>query len=158
MKINQSPVKLCYLDANFPFIDRFPLLPHLSHHDGKKIDISLIFQDANGIISDLQKSVSGYGVFEAPETGEFHQTDFCLKHGYYQYDFPKYLTLGSINNDLRFSENGTKKLIEYILSEKEVSKIFLEKHLQNRLRLSDPRIRFQGCGSVRHDDHIHIQL
>ncbi len=25
---------LHYLDANFPFLNRFPLLPHLSHHDG----------------------------------------------------------------------------------------------------------------------------
>lgn len=24
-----------YLDANFPFLNNFPLLPHLSHHDGK---------------------------------------------------------------------------------------------------------------------------
>lgn len=158
MEKDHSIVTLHYLDANFPFIDRFPLLPHVSHNDGKKIDISLVYEDVNGVISDLQKSVSGYGVFEAPETGEFHQTDFCLEHGYHQYDFPKYLTLGNINSDLQFSEKGTKKLMEYILRQKAVSKVFLEKHLQNRLHLSDSRIRFQGCGSVRHDDHIHIQL
>ncbi len=29
------------LDANFPFWDGFPLLPHLSHDDGRKIDIAL---------------------------------------------------------------------------------------------------------------------
>ncbi len=28
---------ITYLDANFPFIDGFPLLPHLSHNDGKKL-------------------------------------------------------------------------------------------------------------------------
>ena len=38
-------LKLIYLDANFPFFDGFPLLPHLSHHDGKKIDISFIYED-----------------------------------------------------------------------------------------------------------------
>lgn len=26
-----------YLDANFPFFDYFPLFPHLSHDDGKKL-------------------------------------------------------------------------------------------------------------------------
>ena len=36
----ESPhLKVIFLDANFPFIDGFPLLPHLSHNDGKKIDI-----------------------------------------------------------------------------------------------------------------------
>ena len=32
-------IKIHYLDANFPFINKFPLLPHLSHNDGKKIDL-----------------------------------------------------------------------------------------------------------------------
>ena len=27
-----------YLDGNFPFVDGFPLLPHLSHNDGRKLD------------------------------------------------------------------------------------------------------------------------
>lgn len=28
------------LDAGFPFLDDFPLLPHLSHDDGAKVDIA----------------------------------------------------------------------------------------------------------------------
>ncbi|MFW8596031.1 hypothetical protein [Cribrihabitans neustonicus] len=28
------------LDANFPFLDGFPLLPHLSHDDGEKADLA----------------------------------------------------------------------------------------------------------------------
>ena len=28
-----------YLDASFPFINKFPLFPHLSHNDGKKLDL-----------------------------------------------------------------------------------------------------------------------
>jgi hypothetical protein len=31
---------LQYLDANFPFLNGFPLLPHLSHHDGRKVDLA----------------------------------------------------------------------------------------------------------------------
>ena len=31
---------LNYLDANFPFMDGFPLIPHLSHNDGKKLDLA----------------------------------------------------------------------------------------------------------------------
>lgn len=40
-----------------------------------------------------------------------------------------------------------------------VRKIFLEPHLKTRLKLSKySKIRFHGCHSVRHDDHIHLQL
>jgi hypothetical protein len=35
-------IKLIYLDANFPFFDRFSLLPYLNHTNGRKIDISFI--------------------------------------------------------------------------------------------------------------------
>lgn len=158
MKAQNSIVKLHYLDANFPFVNGFPLLPHLSHNDGKKLDLSLIYEDVNGKISGLQKSVSGYGIFEEPKLQEFNQTEFCIEHGYYQYDFPKYLTLGTKNSALVFSEKGTKQLMNYLLAEDNVAKVFLEKHLKDRLQLTDSKIRFQGCGSVRHDDHIHIQL
>ena len=46
-EIQNSGIKLVYLDANFPFINGFPLLPHLSHNDGKKIDVSFIYELAN---------------------------------------------------------------------------------------------------------------
>lgn len=37
-----------YLDANFPFFDGFPLLPHLSHVDGRKRDIAYYYADSMG--------------------------------------------------------------------------------------------------------------
>ena len=55
-----SGIKMIYLDANFPFIDKFPLLPHLSHNDGKKIDVSLIYENPNGTHTNKKPSVSGY--------------------------------------------------------------------------------------------------
>lgn len=36
------------LDAGSPFIDGFPLLPHLSHDDGAKAAIALRYRDARG--------------------------------------------------------------------------------------------------------------
>ena len=74
------------------------------------------------------------------------------------YDFPKYLTFGKINKDLVFSEKGTKKLIKNILKSRDVGKIFIEPHLKNRINLKNKKIRFHGCGAVRHDDHIHVEL
>ena len=157
-KLEGTTIEICYLDANFPFINKFPLLPHISHNDGKKIDISLIYETESGKITNKQKSISGYGVFENPKPNEYNQIENCLKSGHFQYDYPKYLTLGKINNELVFSKKGTKKLIESILKNRNLGKLFIEPHLKIRLNLKDNRVRYQGCRSVRHDDHIHIQL
>ncbi len=147
-----------YLDACLPLIDGFPLLPHLSHNDGKKIDFSLVYENGEGEIINASKSISGYGVFEAPRKGELNQTRACLKSGFWQYNYPQYLTLGSINDKLHFSEKGTKDLMDALLNHSAIEKAFLEPHLKQRLKLSSNKVRFQGCRSVRHDDHIHVQI
>lgn len=156
---NTNPkIKINYLDANFPFMDGFPLLPHLSHNDGKKIDISLVYESEGGEITHLQKSRSGYGAFVEPKKHEYNQTKICKEAGYFQYDFPKYLTLGRINSNLKFSKKGTKQLIISLLKHPDLGKVFIEPHLKARMKLTNNKIRFHGCGAVRHDDHIHIQL
>lgn len=153
-----TTIELRYLDANFPFFNKFPLLPHLSHHDGKKIDLSLIYKNKKGKITNKQKSRSGYGVFEAPLPHEKDQIKRCFQKGYFQYDYPKYMSLGRINSDLSFSEIGTKKLILNLLKNTTLGKIFIEPHLKKRLGLYHKKIRYHGCRAVRHDDHIHLQL
>jgi len=158
MESDGSSLEIRYLDGNLPFIKKFPLLPHLSHNDGGKLDLSLVYENTQGTLSNKKKSITGYGVFENPAANEKNTTQLCKKRGYYQYDYPKYLSLGTINDELRFSTKGTKYLLKKILEQKSVSKIFLEPHLVKRLKLSDRRLRFQGCGAVRHDDHIHIQI
>jgi len=156
--LHNTIIKIKYLDACFPFINKFPLLPHLSHNDGKKIDISFVYEDSQGDITNDKKSISGYGVFVPLKKGEYNQTKSCKQKGYFQYDYPKYLTLGKINEELKFSESGTKKIIEAFLKSKKLSKLFIEPNLKKRLNLSDSRVRNHGCRAVRHDDHIHIQL
>ncbi len=151
-------IKLIYLDANFPFINKFPLLPHLSHNDGKKIDLSLIYQTKERKLTNKKPSISGYGVYEDPKGKEIKQYEICREKGYWQYDFPKYLTFGKINRKIEFSKDATKDLILSILRQKEIGKIFIEPHLKHRMKLNNNKIRFHGCRAVRHDDHIHIQL
>lgn len=153
-----SGIKMIYLDANFPFIDKFPLLPHLSHNDGKKIDVSLIYETPNQHLTNKKPSVSGYGVYENPRPTEHHQAANCKRHGYWQYDFPKYLSFGTINKDIKFSEKGTRELIQTILKQNNIGKIFIEPHLKTRMNLTSGKVRFHGCQAVRHDDHIHFQL
>jgi len=156
---NKHPgLKLVYLDANFPFLNKFPLLPHLSHSDGKKIDVSFIYQDKEGKLTNKKPSTSGYGVFESPQPGEYDQIKKCLDKGNWQYDFPRYLTFGTINPDIAFSEKVTKDLILEILKQPSTGKLFIEPHLKSRMNLRHERIRYHGCQAVRHDDHIHFQL
>ena len=152
-KHGQSKVQ--YLDANFPFIDGFPLLPHRSHDDGRKIDLSFFYTKAGNSV-DNKPSRTGYGVFESPRSGEFDQNSECKRSNKF-YDYPKYLTLGS-SDDLQFDPQRTKSLLQLILKDGQTEKIFIEEHLKRRMRLSNDKLRFQGCGSVRHDDHIHYQI
>ncbi len=157
-QISNENIKISYLDACFPFFNGFPLLPHLSHNDGKKIDLSLIYENEAGEIVPKIKSISGYGVFESPKKKEFDQTKSYKEKGYFQYDYTKFLTLGKINQELSFSNKGNKILLQSILKQNNIGKIFLEPHLVKRTGLKNSKIRFQGCKAVRHDDHIHVQL
>ena len=151
-------LQLIYFDANFPFFNGFPLLPHLSHNDGKKIDLALIYKDETGSVTNQKKSNSGYGVFVPVKSGEENRALQCKNSGYWQYEFSENFSFGSINSDLKLDEKSTKVLINSVLSQPQVRKIFLEPHLKQRMRLTNSKIRFHGCHSVRHDDHIHVEI
>ncbi len=156
---SQHPnIKIIYLDANFPFWDGFPLLPHLSHDDGKKIDLTFIYEDENNKMTNKKPGRSGYGIYVQARPTEFDQHALCKKKGYWQYDFTKFLSLGVRYNKLKLSASATRNLAQHIVQNPSVEKIFIEPHLKKRLNLNDPKIRFHGCGAVRHDDHIHLQI
>lgn len=156
--VAKEGITVLFLDANFPFFNGFPLIPHLSHNDGKKIYLAFVYEYADKGYSDEQKSRSGYGVFEVPSKGEVNQVKNCIRLGYWQYDLTKWLTFGKVNGDLNFSNEGTKKLVTSLVKNSRVEKIFLEPHLVNRLKLESWKIRYHGCRAVRHDDHIHFQV
>jgi len=151
-------LELVVLDANFPFVDGFPLLPHLSHKDGKKIDLAFVYKEPSGELVNDKISRLGYGIYEAPLQQELNQTTACKKQGAWQYDFPKYLSFGRINRELVFAPEVNRRLIQIIANHPKVQKVFVEPHLKRRLKLENSKIRFQGCHSVRHDDHIHFQI
>ncbi len=155
-KANNTNLKVKYLDANFPFIDGFPLLPHLSHNDGKKVDLSFQYLK-DGKATNKKPSRSGYGVFVQPKKHEKNQPAACIKSGHWQYDLTKYVSFGE-RSGYSLDESRTKQLIRILLSKTGAQKLFIEPHLKDRLGLSHSKIRFQGCHSVRHDDHIHFQI
>ncbi len=151
-----NKISITYLDANFPFFNGFPLPPHLSHNDGKKVDIALMYSNKEGNPTDKKPSISGYGIYVEPNQNITNSK--CLNQGYWQYDFSKYLTFGKIN-DLDFDKERTRILTSQLLSIPSTKKIFVEPYLKHRLGFSkENKIRFHGCQAVRHDDHIHLEI
>jgi len=149
-------LKVSYLDANFPFIDGFPLLPHLSHKDGRKVDLCLFYTKDN-LEGMYKPSNSGYGKYIEPSASEFNQTEACKSKGYWQYDYTKYLSLGG-RDDLEFDNANTRQLVQRIVTDPLTQKLLIEPHLKHRMKLTHQKIRFHGCHAVRHDDHIHYQI
>ncbi|WMJ74625.1 hypothetical protein RCC89_15845 [Cytophagaceae bacterium ABcell3] len=148
-----------YLDANFPFIDKFPLLPHWSHNDGKKLDLAFFYRELHsGKRLNKAPSYIGYGVFEEPITGEQDTPTECASKGFIQYSSLRYLVPQNNKAHMPFDQERTKKIIELLLQESNIGKIFIEPHLKERMGLKHEKIRFHGCHAVRHDDHIHFQL
>ena len=146
-----------YLDAGFPFFNKFPLLPHLSHHDGKKLDFSFQYNDPEGNPVDQTPSLTGYGAYTEPEKGEYHATQHCKSQGNWQYDINSFASLGTWHN-CKASGKRTATLVNLFAQQPAIGKIFIEPHLKARWGLTSPKIRFHGCKAMRHDDHIHVQL
>ncbi|CTQ31502.1 hypothetical protein [Jannaschia rubra] len=60
--------------------------------------------------------------------------------------------------DLRLDVPRTRAALDLLAAVARIGKVFREPHLRDRLGVSDPKLRFQGCRAARHDDHIHLQL
>ena len=148
-----------YLDANFPFIDKFPLIPHLSHNDGKKLDLSFCYLDTKtGKPTNECPSFIGYGICEEPRPNEKNTANFCAGEGYWQYSFLTKVISQESKQDFTFDSEKTRELVNLFATQQAIDKIFIEPHLKIRLYLTSDKIRFHGCQAVRHDDHIHVQL
>ena len=148
-----------YLDANFPFINKFPLIPHLSHNDGKKLDLSFCYLDTktNEPTNDCPSFI-GYGICEEPRPNEKNTSYFCTEKGFWQYSFLSKVISQDSKKNFTFDSDKTKELVSLFAMQSTIGKIFIEPHLKTRLNLNYDKIRFHGCQAVRHDDHIHIQL
>lgn len=162
IKINKKHpgIVIAYLDANFPYINKFPLLPHLSHNDGKKLDLAFLYVDntTKKQINNDAPSFIGYGVYEKPLTGEINVPLDCANKGYWQYSFLQNLVPQWNKDEMTFDIARTKDLITLLAQANTISKIFIEPHIKTRMKLNLDKVRFHGCQAVRHDDHIHVQL
>lgn len=156
----ESPgVVIQYLDGSFPSFNYFPLWPHLSHGDGKKLDIAFHYLDAH-TKKPVQDgpSFSGYGIGEDPRPGEINWPLKCGTEGYWQYNIISAIIPQGSRKNFIFDSTTTALLINSFAASQTIDKLFLEPHLKIRLKTGSPKIRFHGCQAVRHDDHLHIQM
>ena len=138
------------LDGSFPFLDGFPLLPHLSHDDGRKLDIAFYYMDAGGrYLPGMTRSPLGYFAFEDGPT------DCPAAWPTLRWN------LGWLQPMLREARPEPARMsaaLRWLAADPRVEKIFIEPHLRKALGLSSEKFRFQGCRAARHDDHLHFQI
>ncbi|MCP4380409.1 MAG: hypothetical protein GY798_03145 [Hyphomicrobiales bacterium] len=147
-----------YLDAGFPFLDGFPLIPHLSHDDGRKIDVALWYADRDsGYLPAALRSPIGYGAFERPDPPAPARCDddvwLTLRWNL--------TALQPFFDTLAMEPDRTTAALIWLDQHGEqfgLDRVFVEPHLVKQLGIASPYLRFQGCRAARHDDHIHIQI
>jgi hypothetical protein len=145
------------LDANFPFFEGFPLLPHLSHDDGRKLDLAYYYTDEMGEYQTAKaRWFLGYWAFEQPRPGDPEpcgdQPGVTLRWNM--------AWLQDYVRDWPIDEIRTTEALRWLSRNPAGpnTKILIEPHLAKRLGAAGSNVRFQGCRAARHDDHIHIQF
>jgi hypothetical protein len=127
-----------------------PMPPHVSHGDGRQVDLALFYEDRQRRPRPPPTS-SGYGGFEPPRR---EAERVCIGVGGHHdaRDLPS-------GQPWRLAEEPTADLIRHLSAESGVRRIFIEPHLKARLGFArDSKVRFAGCKVARHDDHLHVDF
>ena len=146
-----------YLDAGFPFLDGFPLMPHLSHRDGLKVDLAYFYREVDGRpVADGAASPIGYWAYERPHAGEANPC-VGLRGLTLRWDFAALQSRVTRRADQR---RMTAMLAWLTTDGRElgVRKVLIEPHLKQRWAPGVDMVRFQGCRAARHDDHLHLEI
>lgn len=146
--------KLTTLEGGFPFISGFPLIPHLSHHDGRKVDLAYFYRTAPGgtPIAHGSPSWLGYFIFEQPKAGERIS---CSRPGMLRWNF---YWLQPNPPAWEIDEQRTAWMVRWLKERGSVTRILIEPYLAERMGVDGGKVRFQGCNAARHDDHLHIAV
>lgn len=152
--------ELRYLDGSLPFFDGFPLIPHVSHNDGLKLDIAFFYQDAAGTYRPgLAPWPIGYWAFEQPQLGD-RQPCSGVDPGSFtlRWDME---WLQPLLPDYPVDAARTSAVARWLIAngpDYGLRRMLLEPHLADRWGVSGGPLGFQGCRAGRHDDHIHLSL
>ncbi len=125
------------LDGGFPFLNGMPLLPHLSHDDGEKLDFAFSYTAPDGhYLPGQTRSPIGYWAFEGADP------DPCP---------PAWLTtrwgmgwLQPLWPDRPLEPLRTATLIRALLADTNLAKVFVEPPLAARLGLAHPKTALSG--------------
>ncbi len=144
---------VAYMEASWP-IGRRPMPPHLSHGDGRQIDLALFYVDRDGRPLARPPTVTGYGAYEPPRR-EADRSCVGAERRAKRNDGAD----PAPDRRWRLDETRTRDLIGILSADPGVRRIFIEPHLKRRLGFSmDPKVRFAGCRAARHDDHLHVDF
>ncbi|MCI4669620.1 MAG: hypothetical protein MRZ79_15910 [Bacteroidia bacterium] len=149
-----------YLDACFPFKNGYPLLPHISHNDGRKIDLAYFYKQKKSgkELNGKTPAPIGYGSTLEVRKGEVNRPKYCIENGHWNYNFTAKLFPKFPWRNYEFDVKRSRTMVSLFASNPGVGKVFLEPHVKARLGLQGKKLRSAGCHAVRHDDHIHVQL
>lgn len=128
--------------------------PHLSHGDGRQVDLALFYVDLRGRPLAGPPTPSGYRAFEPPLKNSDRRCTGATKR-------PPKIDAPDPPRDRawRLDEVRTAALVRLLAADPRVRRIFIEPHLKARLGLTHlAKVRFAGCQAARHDDHIHIDF
>src|SRR4029079_9829357 len=145
MAVGHPGTVVAYLDTGFPFLDGFPLIPHVSHHDGRKIDLAYFYTDFScRYLPVTSPSPIGYWGFEQPASGE--ETKCPEVPITLRWDMAWFQTF--VRKDLLLDTTRTGPMLEWLVEQGPrygVRGILIEPYMATRLGVSSPMIRFQGC-------------
>ena len=124
------------LDANFPFFDGFAMLPHLSHKDGRQVDIAFWYDRDDACQPGLTRSPLGCFAFEQGPT-----------------DCPnRWLTLRwdlewlqPLPPPYPLDRRRMQSALQWLAQDARVTRVFLEPHLRTSLGVAGASFGFQGC-------------
>lgn len=141
-----------YMEASWP-TGVLPMPPHLSHGDGRQVDVALYYQSLDGRpLASPYFNWNGFNAFEPPARARDRMR--CPEGSNHQKGKDP-----SANRKWRLDEVRTTALIRQFVDDPRVRRILLEPHLKTRLGFSNnPKIRFAGCNAARHDDHLHVDF
>lgn len=145
---------LRFMDASGPE-GRKPFPPHLSHGDGRQIDLGLYYTDRAGNPLRAFPDTSAHGGYWPAEPPAQGETPACPggRSGRAEKPDPP------ADRAWRLDENRTKALLETLIADARVRRVLIEPHLERRLGLwGHPKLRFAGCQAARHDDHLHVDF
>ena len=146
---------ISYLDAGFPFGFHFPLLPHLSHGDGRKVDFALFYRDVSGARLD-RGGAWGIGYFAFRPAEKISKENRCRdRAGFLRWDVD---FLQSWFDDLTLDLERSRELASRLVEDRRVERLFVEPKLVPVLGLKSDKVGFVGCSAARHDDHFHVQI